>query len=326
MIDERTEELASLHAFDLLEGAERLAFETSLARDPALRALVRDLRESAASLAFTAPAAAPSPALRARVLAEVASPTSVRSSGSLASDPLTSSRQLAPIFPFRLATLIPWAAAAAFAIAAGWLSQSLLSSRSEADGLRTEARLTEIAREEAENQLKAERILLNKQIADTTQQLAEAKQQAASSTEQLTADSLRISSLNARLASLDGQLKKQGDLAQLKIAALTSMLGNSPQALAVAVWNPAKQEGIFTVAKLPAAESDQDYELWVIDPHQPKPISAGVFTVGADGETKVEFKTEAPVASIAKFAVSREKKGGAPKLSGPQGTVIMISQ
>jgi anti-sigma-K factor RskA len=318
MIDERTEELASLYAFDLLEGAERLAFETSLARDPALQALVRELRESAASLAFTAPAAAPSPGLRARVLAQVAS--------SRSSDPLASAPRLAPIIPFRLASLIPWAAAAGFAITAGWLSQSLLSSHAEADALRTEARVTAIAREEAENQLKAERIILNQQVADTTRQLADARQQAASSAEQLTADTLRITHLSERLAALDGQLKNQGDLAQLKIAALTSMLGNSPQALAVAVWNPAKQEGIFTVAKLPVAESDQDYELWVIDPHQPKPISAGVFTVGADGETKVEFKTEAPVASIAKFAVSREKKGGAPKLSGPQGTVIMISQ
>ncbi len=318
MIDERTEELASLYAFDLLEGAERLAFETSLARNPALQVLVRELRESVAALAFTAPAATPSPALRDRVLAQVAA--------SPKSAPQSSAPPSSVLVPFRLTTLIPWAAAAAFALAAGWLGQSLMSSRAEADALRIESRLTAIAREEAENQLKAERILLNQQVTDTNQQLAEAKQQVVSSTELLTADTLRITHLTTRLADLDGQLKKQGDLAQLKIAALTSMLGNSPQARAVAVWNPAKQEGIFTVDKLPAAASDQDYELWVIDPQQPKPISAGVFTVGADGQTKVEFKTEAPVASIAKFAVSREKKGGAPKLSGPQGTVIMISQ
>jgi anti-sigma-K factor RskA len=313
MIDERTEELASLHAFDLLDGAERLAFETSLGRDPALRALVRDLRESVASLALTAPAATPSPALRARVLAQVAtSPSSVP--------------QASVIVPFRLSTWIPWAAAAVFAIAAGWLGQNLLSTREEAAALRTETRMTEIATQEAENRLKAERIISNQQIVETNAQLALAKRQSAAGTDQLIADNLRISQLMERVAALDGQLKQQGDLAQLKIAALTSMLGNSPQALAVAVWNPAKQEGIFTVDKLPAAAADQDYELWVIDPQQPKPISAGVFTVGADGQTKVQFTTEAPVASIAKFAVSREKKGGAPKLAGPQGTVIMISQ
>lgn len=318
MIDERTEELASLYAFDLLEGAERLAFETSLVRNPALQALVRDLRESTASLAFTAPAATPSPALRARVLAQIATHPS--------SEPQPSGPPSSVLIPFRLSILIPWAAAAAFAIATGWFAESLVSSRAEADALRTEVRVVAIAKQEAENQLKAERIILNQQVADTTKELADARQQAASSSEQLAADTLRITHLSERLADLDGQLKKQGDLAQLKIAALTSMLGNSPQALAVAVWNPTKQEGIFTVDKLPEAAADQDYELWVIDPQQPKPISAGVFTVGADGQTKVQFKTEAPVASIAKFAVSREKKGGAPRLSGPQGTVIMISQ
>ena len=34
MIDERQEELASLYALDLLEGAERVQFEAALARDP----------------------------------------------------------------------------------------------------------------------------------------------------------------------------------------------------------------------------------------------------------------------------------------------------
>ena len=43
MIDERHEELASLYALDLLEGAERAQFETALARDPELQALVREL-------------------------------------------------------------------------------------------------------------------------------------------------------------------------------------------------------------------------------------------------------------------------------------------
>ena len=69
MIDERSEELASLYALDLLEGAERTAFETAVAADPALAQLVAELREAAASIAHTAPTAEPPSALKARVLA-----------------------------------------------------------------------------------------------------------------------------------------------------------------------------------------------------------------------------------------------------------------
>src|SRR5438132_620208 len=66
MIDERHEELAALYALDLLEGTDRAQFEAALARDPALQALVRDLRESSAALAHTAPAVPPPAALRHR--------------------------------------------------------------------------------------------------------------------------------------------------------------------------------------------------------------------------------------------------------------------
>ena len=68
MIDERHEELASLYAFDLLEGEELAQFQTALARDPELQALVRDLRETSASLAHTAPAIVPPAAGSIRTL------------------------------------------------------------------------------------------------------------------------------------------------------------------------------------------------------------------------------------------------------------------
>ena len=41
MIDERHEELASLYALDLLDAAERAAFESALAADPALAGKVK---------------------------------------------------------------------------------------------------------------------------------------------------------------------------------------------------------------------------------------------------------------------------------------------
>ena len=202
------------------------------------------------------------------------------------------------LLPFRVPVWIPWAAAACFAVACAWLGQLYLGSRFESATLRDQQALADFQLRSAHNQLDAERLIATHQLSSMTEQLA----------------------------ALDRQLKAEGDLAKLKIATLASLAGNTPEALAVAVWNPAKQEGVLTVDKLPAAAADQDYELWVIDPQKPRPVSGGVFRVGSDGATRVQFRTEEAVATIAKFAVSLEKKGGAAPHSGPQGKVIMLSQ
>jgi anti-sigma-K factor RskA len=276
MIDERTEELASLHAFDLLEGAELAAFEAELARNAELRALVAELRETAGALALTASPADPSPGLKARLLARLGEK-------STADD--------RRVVPFARLGWIPWAAAAGFALATAWLAQLYLAQKTESVALREEAELTRVEVQSAKNQLQAERLLSGRQLADLQQ-----------------------------------QLKTNDDLSRLKIDKLVSLAGNSPEAHAIAVWDPARQEGVFTIEKLPAAATDQDYELWVIDAQKPQPVSAGVFAIGADGVARVQFKTEQPIATAAKFAVSLEKKGGAPRNSGPQGKVVMISE
>jgi len=278
MIDERTEELASLYALDLLEGAELAAFETELARNAGLRALVAGLREAASTLALASTAAAPSPALKTRLLAEIAAR---RTDGAR--------HEKATAVPF--VRWVPWAMAACFALAAAWMARLYLVQRAQSITLREEAEFAHIESQSVKNQLQAERLLTDRQVADLQQ-----------------------------------MLKANDDLAQLKIATLVSLAGNSPEARAIAVWDPARQEGLVSIEKLPAAAAGRDYELWVIDPEKRQPVSAGVFVVGADGDARVEFTPEEPVAMAAKFAVSLEKKGGAPKNSGPQGRVIMISE
>ena len=268
MIDERQEELASLDALGLLEGAERAEFEQALARDPDLQRRVRELREAAAVLAHTAPSAEPPATLRDRVLA-------------------SASPKTAPILPFP--AMLAWAAAACFALAAAWLGQRYLNTRSAYIMLRDQQALADLELRSARNQLEAERIVNGRQLADLNQ-----------------------------------KLKVEGDLAQYKIAALASMLGNSPQALAVAVWCPSMQEGVLAVSKLPALAPDQDYQLWVIDSHYASPVNAGVFAINpATGGAHVTFRTGQPVNAIAKFAVSRERKGGAPT---PQGPIVLLSE
>jgi anti-sigma-K factor RskA len=120
------------------------------------------------------------------------------------------------------------------------------------------------------------------------------------------------------------KLKAEADLAHFNISTLASMLGNSPAALAVAVWDPEQEEGVLTVSKLPALAAEKDYQLWVIDTHYDSPVSGGVFGVDpATGQAHVVFKADKPVNSIAKFAVSLERKGGSPK---PEGPIVLISE
>lgn len=324
MIDERQQELASLYALDLLEGAERTAFENALRRDGELARLVRELRESAADFALSAPQQQPSPELKARIMDRIS-----------AADAPTRSN----VVPFSRSVFAAWAIAAGFAVGCGWLGQLYLGSRTENLELRDREMLASMEVRGAQLSLDAERILAERQLADTEKQMGELKEQIAKSNEQLSEREQRIAAMGQRIDALTGasaavskllveareqiatlneKLQTQGDLAQFKIATLASMAGNSPQALAVAVWNPKSQEGVLSVAHLPALASDKDYQLWLIDPAYPAPVDGGVFTVDpATGDARINFKPNQRVNNAAKFAVSLERKGGVKKAEGP---------
>jgi anti-sigma-K factor RskA len=279
MIDERQQELAALHALDLLEEGERAEFASELARNPELQRLVAELRQASAGLAYTAPEAEPPAELRARVLASA----SLQGLGGGVAIP--SQRRPIP-FP----AWIPWLAAACIAVAAVWSERLYLAS--ENASLREQERLAQAALDQAQAQL-----------ADARNLLAQSGRQ---------------------IAELSANLKAEGDLAHFKIATLASMLGNTPAALAVAVWDPSREEGVLTVSKLPAVAAEKDYQLWVIDSHYAAPVSGGVFAVDpATGRAHVIFRADKPVHSIAKFAVSLERKGGAAE---PEGPIVLLSE
>lgn len=264
MITERHEELAALHALDLLEGAERNAFEAELAGHADLAALVTSLRHASAHLTLAAPPVPPPAGLKARVLAAVDAPAA------------------APVVAFPVARVIPWAAAAALAITAGWLASRNLSLQSENDFLRTERQMAHIAYQSAQVQLKERSLLAEGLIND-----------------------------------LGRQLRDQRDLTRLKVTALVALAGGTPEARAIAVWDPGREAGLLTVEQLPAIADNQDYQLWVVDPAYPNPVDGGVFKPGADGRAVLTFKGDKPIKSVAAFAISLEKKGGVPKAEGP---------
>lgn len=365
MIDERHEELAALYALDLLEGAERAQFEAALARDPALQSLVRELRNTASSLARTAPIAPP-PALKDRIFASIGQAPA-------APAPAPADNVIRP--PAALfARFAPWAIAACFALLAAWTGQRYLSTRTEADLLQQRQALAEIELKASQQQLEAERILTGRRLQDLDQQLtgangqltdartqladrdrviadrerllAEARNQLLDRDRQLAENrsqlgerdrqvamltqrldalagasaeiGLQLGEARERIARLTADLKTQGDLANLQITALASMLKDAPKALAAAVWDPVKQEGVLKVEKLPALLANQDYQLWVVDPQYPNPVDGGVFRVDpTTGEARLVFKAKQPISAVNAFAVTRERKGGVPKAEGP---------
>ncbi|MBX3749219.1 MAG: anti-sigma factor [Opitutaceae bacterium] len=197
--------------------------------------------------------------------------------------------------PRPLTFWLPLAAAAAGVVTTVWFAQLLFVSRSENELLRQEIALADAMLRSARQQLEAERLVTGRELQDAA----------------------------ARVARIEGEMRAQGDLARFKIATLASLLGNSPQALAVAVWDPNAQEGILSVEKLPALAPDKDYQLWVIDPQYPIPVDGGVFSVDPQtGVARYQFKADKPVKTAAKFAVSLERKGGVPKAEGP---MVLIS-
>jgi anti-sigma-K factor RskA len=191
-------------------------------------------------------------------------------------------RSAADVVPFPLARWIPWAAAASFALLAGalWLRSTGLSA--EVQMLVTQRDLAETAYKIAQSQL-AERTLLAEQA----------------------------------IADLGQRLRQTEDLGRLRVTALASLLNNSPEARAIAVWDPGQQSGLLTVEKLPAIAAEQDYQIWVIDPQYPIPVDGGVFKPDSDGKAVLTFKGDKPVQKVTAFAISLEKKGGVPKAEGP---------
>ena len=184
-------------------------------------------------------------------------------------------------------------AALAFALIAFTLrlGQSQLATRAHL--AEDAARLAAAELRATQNQLAAERIL------------------AAAQTKQWQLD-------DAETTRLRAGLPPRSELADLRIATLSAPVGETSPAHGVAVWDPVAQQGVLTVSQLPSPAADRSYQLWIVDPQYPAPVSGGVFVVAsATGESRLVFKPDKPISTITAFRVSRESKGGAPVAAGP---------
>jgi anti-sigma-K factor RskA len=288
MIDERREELAALHALGLLEGPEREAFEAELARDAVLRRRVSELSEAACGLSCLARPAEPPAELRDRILGSI--------------ERRSPAEKPARILPFP--SFLPWAIAACFAIVAAWTGQLYFVARQQNAVLDDQRRVADLELRGLRNQMEAERIVAQRQMADLSSQVADARKQADDS--------------KAKLASYE----QDTGTSRLQFTTLSAMPGDNSPKLAMAVWDPAMQQGMLEVAKLPPPPPGKDYQLWVVDPAYSKPVDGGVFQVDpVTCQACVSFRPNRLVRTPAKFAVSLERKGGVPVREGP---IVML--
>lgn len=183
---------------------------------------------------------------------------------------------------------LPWIAAAGFALLAGFIAQAYLTARSEIAVLREQGAFSEIERKSLQQTLEAERILSGRRVADLLE--------------------------SARTHS---------DLTHLRIVALTSPADQQSPGSAVALWDPQRQEGSLIAWKLPGPPADKEYQIWIVDPEVPAPVSAGVLPVqSSTGETRIQFKPDRPVAA-ARFIVTVAAKG---RPAGTADPIVLSGQ
>jgi anti-sigma-K factor RskA len=110
-------------------------------------------------------------------------------------------------------------------------------------------------------------------------------------------------------------IRGENTFVKMKIATLSAQVDAYAKAQAVVVWDPQKQAGVIKLANIPQPEAGKDYQLWVIGQKR-APVSAGVVTVSAEGNARVDFKPGQPIKAD-QFAISIEPTGGVPAPTGP---------
>jgi len=128
------------------------------------------------------------------------------------------------------------------------------------------------------------------------------------------AQAVRIGDLKQKLAvtSMDAEKMRQSNaLMTLRLAMLEAKDATYASSKVMVAWDPYQHRGMVALQDLPVPPAGHDYQLWVLDPNAPAPISAGLIT-GARAFDTQPISTENPG-----FAISLEPTGGSPSPTGP---------
>lgn len=126
--------------------------------------------------------------------------------------------------------------------------------------------------------------------------------------------SLQIGGLKSELISTRtdvAHLRDSNALVGLHLATLDAKDAAYAASKILVAWDPYRHTGVVSLQNLPAAPAGKDYQLWVLDPGAPAPVSAGVVT-GSRSFAVKPVSTPNPG-----FAISLEPAGGMPEPTGP---------
>jgi anti-sigma-K factor RskA len=131
---------------------------------------------------------------------------------------------------------------------------------------------------------------------------------------QLETEVERLRTSSAEQAALIDLLRQPGS----GLVTLAS-LAPAPNASGRVLWDPKAGRGYLWVNALPPDPTDKDYQLWAII--EGKPVSAGVFSVTADGSAVVPLLDIGRDPRVAAFAITLEPAGGLP---APSGQMVLM--
>jgi len=92
-------------------------------------------------------------------------------------------------------------------------------------------------------------------------------------------------------------------------------LDAAPEATGAAFYRPSAREALFYAFGLPAVDRRSTYQLWYVTGDGP--VSAGTFSVDANGEAQLEVAGLPDRKQIALWAVTKEPAGGSAQPTGP---------
>lgn len=300
-MDPRSEELAALNALGMLESDEKRVLDGSSLVDRELRDLNAELELVAAELGRLVTPVEPPADMKRRIRAKI------RSRGG---------SKLRSISPLALIAGVGWAAVVALTLVSVWLWRERDSLNQQFNSLR-QAMAPVVQPSSAQEPKEKPPVRNLEEELNNLRSDFESKKSAL--TAEIEAIRKREADANAKVAQLvqEAQAQKERDAGMnLQVTTLQSEIWEYRRSVMTIVWDASKDQGALLLDKMPRVESGKDYQLWIIDPQKPDPVSAGVLTVDDKGVAKTTFKSTEDVGDAVKFIVSVEKKGGAPKKEG----------
>jgi anti-sigma-K factor RskA len=326
MIDEQTQELVFQYLLGELPPPQTEALRTRIEADAELKTFVIEMEETVGSIAYSVQAVAAPSDIPQRIL---------RAQKGSAGPAPEAPRSRIGAFSF-----IPWALAACLAIACIILGldrervRNSLSKELAAlheTNAQTGKALTQLEQQRADSEreiaaLRERSAGLEKQLAALQQKNAEAQNQLAAIRQKVAEQEQTLAELRQKDADSQKELaalRQRNLLSEFKIATLKAQVAKFQQTNAVVVWDTDQRTGVLQLDKLPPPAPGKDYQLWVIDPSNPLPVSAGVLSVPSVGLIRTSFRPTQPVQSASAFAISVEKSGGSMK---PEGQIILVGK